>query len=284
MANLKGGNFSKQIRDANFRLEARGEKKGSDHKTHSNATFEKREMYMNDFAKYAEENNLDGKLNQLMTPDNIDNFLNQRLEGLANMTIENYISGFNSLLNALEEQNITIPKDDYDLTEKWHVIKETLAPTQTELRGVENPEQVINGLYEIKFESGLMAELQLNLGYRVSEAEKIVNNPDKYITQSNGGILKLVGVIGKGGKEYVPKEINTDLANKLNSSGKITQSTYQRHLSNYNISSHDFRFQYARNLYEKLEPDNGVHSLKMVSQQLNHNREEITNYYLSKTQ
>ena len=51
MANLKGGSFEKQIRDANFRLDAFGHSRhaNNSHKTHSDATRIKRDGYWKDF-------------------------------------------------------------------------------------------------------------------------------------------------------------------------------------------------------------------------------------------
>lgn len=48
MANLKGSNFEKQIRDANFRLAAFGEKRHgtNSHLTHSDSLRVKRDSYL----------------------------------------------------------------------------------------------------------------------------------------------------------------------------------------------------------------------------------------------
>ena len=61
MANLKGGNWDRQIRDANFRLAAFGQKRNgmNSHRTHSTATRKKRKNYFSDFKRFAEEKGLD---------------------------------------------------------------------------------------------------------------------------------------------------------------------------------------------------------------------------------
>ena len=57
MGNLKGGNFSKQIKNALIRLDARGQGryKTDSRKTHSNALMKKREMYLKDFARFVKK-------------------------------------------------------------------------------------------------------------------------------------------------------------------------------------------------------------------------------------
>ena len=54
MANLKGGNFEKQIKDAFHRLEAFGVGRvgKNDNLTHSDKLAEKREMYLTDVSKF----------------------------------------------------------------------------------------------------------------------------------------------------------------------------------------------------------------------------------------
>lgn len=286
MANLKGSSFDKQIRDANFRLAAYGEPKGDDHKTHSNAQGEKREMYLNDFKQFAEDNGLEGKMNELMTPGNLDKFLEERLEGLQANTIENYASGFKSLLDGLEEQNITIPREDYDFTEKGQELALEAPEIEQEIRGLQGQEEeIFDSLFEKSHELGTLAQLQLEEGFRISEAQEILTNPDKYIKTAPDGSHRLEDVVGKGGHIYSPKEISQDLASKLNNCNEIpSQSTYNRELKEFNVSSHDFRFQYAKNEYERLEPTMPKEeALLTISEELNHHRAEITEYYLSRT-
>ena len=84
MANLKGGSFQKQIRDANFRLAAFGKQRNgtNSNRTHSDALRIKRDTYFKDFKEFAENEELEGKLNTLMTEENVDSFLKQRLESI----------------------------------------------------------------------------------------------------------------------------------------------------------------------------------------------------------
>ncbi|MDP3119322.1 MAG: hypothetical protein Q8N01_02760 [Sulfuricurvum sp.] len=288
MSNLKGSTFPKQIKDLQIRLEARGTKKStSNHKTHSNAQATKRDMYINDFVKYAENNQMEGKLNQLLTADNINSFLEERLAGLSLNTMENYISGWNSLLNALEEVNIThsIPKNY--LTAYWHEIRDSTenTPTQNESRGLgDRAESVIDELYEKRYESGLLAQLQHDLGFRVSEAYSIISNPEKYIHPLSNGDYQVSGVSGKGGHIYQEKSIDGDLVEKIKHAQDMPSlSTYHRDLEAIaGISSHDFRYDFAKNLYEKLLDDGAGHhqALRTVSEKMNHHRSSISQIYL----
>ena len=79
MANLKGGNFEKQMKDAFHRLEAFGVGRvgKSDNLTHSDKLAQKREMYLRDITSFFKSKNLNDKLNTLFTKQNLDNFFNK---------------------------------------------------------------------------------------------------------------------------------------------------------------------------------------------------------------
>ena len=252
MANLKGGSFEKQIKDAFHRLEAFGVGRvdKNDNLTHSDKLAEKREMYLKDISDYFTSQNLNDKLNTLLTKDNLDKFFNQRLEDLSTKTQENYLRGFSSMLKGLEQQNINIPvhledKDFFD--DKVKGIKDQ-AETIIENRYIDNVKDVIKNLYENRAISGLIAQTQYELSIRQSEAFELVKNPNKYL--DNGYIVDLVG---KGNHKYMAKEISFELEQKLlnNSYDLIDKSTYYNDLQKYDISSHDFRFTSARDKFEE---------------------------------
>ena len=287
MANLKGGSFEKQIKDAFHRLEAFGVGRvdKNDNLTHSDKLAEKREMYLKDISDYFTSQNLNDKLNTLLTKDNLDKFFNQRLEDLSTKTQENYLRGFSSMLKGLEQQNINIPvhledKDFFD--DKVKGIKDQ-AETIIENRYIDNVKDVIKNLYEDRTISGLIAQTQYELSIRQSEAFELVKNPNKYI--ENGRVENL---IGKGNHSYDSKEISFELEQKLLNNQKqlISKSTYYEDLKKYNISSHDFRFTSARDKFEE-KINNGISEKEaklQISSELNHKREEITDYYLNRTQ
>ena len=287
MANLKGGSFEKQIKDAFHRLEAFGVGRvdKNDNLTHSDKLAEKREMYLKDISDYFTSQNLNDKLNTLLTKDNLDKFFNQRLEDLSTKTQENYLRGFSSMLKGLEQQNINIPvhledKDFFD--DKVKGIKDQ-AETIIENRYIDNVKDVIKNLYEDRTISGLIAQTQYELSIRQAEAFELIENPNKYI--ENGRVENL---IGKGNHSYDSKEISFELEQKLLNNQKqlISKSTYYEDLKKYNVSSHDFRFTSARDKFEE-KINNGISEKEaklQISSELNHKREEITDYYLNRTQ
>ncbi|RBQ26971.1 hypothetical protein [Arcobacter sp. CECT 9188] len=286
MANLKGGNFEKQIKDAFHRLEAFGVGRigKNDNLTHSDKLAEKREMYLKDITSFFKSQNLNDKLNTLFTKENLDNFFNQRLENLSSKTSENYLRGFSSMLQGLEQQNIYIPlhlEDKSFFDDRVKIIKDE-ADIVIENRYIHNVNDVIKNLYEDRAISGLIAQCQYDLSIRQSEAFELVKNPYKYL--DNGYIVDLVG---KGNHRYIPKQISFELEQKLlnNSYYLIDKSTYYSDLKSYNISSHDFRFTAARDKFEDmLKSGISEKEAKLkVSEELNHKREAITDYYLKRT-
>ena len=287
MANLKGGSFEKQIKDAFHRLEAFGVGRvgKNDNLTHSDKLAEKREMYLKDITSFFKSQNINNKLNTLFTKENLNNFFNERLKNLSSKTSENYLRGFSSMIKGLEQQNIYIPlhlEDKSFFDDRVKIVKSE-ANIIIENRYIENVNNVIKNLYENRAISGLIAQTQYELSIRQSEAFELVKNPNKYL--DNGYIVDLVG---KGNHKYMAKEISFELEQKLlnNSYDLIDKSTYYNDLQKYDISSHDFRFTSARDKFEDMLK-NGISEKEAkvkVSQELNHKREAITDYYLRRTE
>ncbi|PUE64797.1 hypothetical protein [Arcobacter lacus] len=286
MANLKGGNFEKQMKDAFHRLESFGVGRvgKNDNLTHSDKLAEKREMYLRNITSFFKSQNLNNKLNTLFTKENLDNFFNERLKNLSSKTKENYLRGFSSMLQGLEQQNIYIPlhlEDKSFFDDRVKIVKSG-ADIIIENRYINNVDNVIKNLYEDRYISGLIAQTQYELSIRQSEAFELVKNPLKYL--DNGYIIDL---IGKGNHKYNSKEISFELEQKLlnNSYDLIDKSTYYKDLQKYDISSHDFRFSSARDKFEDMLK-NGISEKEAklkVSEELNHKREAITDYYLKRT-
>jgi len=288
MANLKGSSFEKQIKNALIRLDSRGTKRHAtgSRLTHSNALYRKREMYLRDFAKFAERKGLEGKLNTLMTRENVIEFMNERLSELSPKSALDYSSGFNSMLHGLEQTRVTIDKSIHN------TLKEFTADYRAEFNAIKNDYEVgrsindtgafINYLEQIRESSAVVAELQLETGLRVSEALEVAKNfQDYYNPQTN----ELIGITGKGGQEYYPKEISPELAYKLqNLQTTPSYSTYYNDLKELDHKPHDLRISYAINHYNELKEQGYSHkeALKLTSQELNHHREAITLYYLSR--
>jgi methionine synthase II (cobalamin-independent) len=290
MANLRGGTFEKQIKDAFHRTLALGESRHmkEDNFTHSLALAQKREMYLRDFKEYLEQKGItEGKINTYMTEQTIRDFLEQRTEHLSHKSALDYTTGFNSLLKGLEQANITIPanpsRNDF-LKDFRETFRSELKELEIESgRYIQNLDQKLEELKEIRFESYVIAKIQSETGLRVNEALEVAKNFSNYYNEQNSN---LEGIIGKGNHEYAPKEISYQLAQEIQKLENIPHyNTYRNDLQKVGIDrSHDFRVTYAKDLLEsKLEQGISYkEALKEVSQEINHHRPEMTEYYLAK--
>ncbi len=289
MANLKGGTFEKQIKNALIRLDARGTKRfGTNSRlTHSNALYQKREMYLKDFANYLSSKGInEGKLNNYFKEEHISDFLNERLSELSPKSALDYTTGFNSMLHGLEQTKVTIDKSVHN------VLREYTSDYRAEFNQIKNDYETgraisdtnyfLNNLQEIRESSSVIAELQLETGLRISEALEVARNFDNYYNpQSN----TLEGIIGKGGQEYDIKPISEELAYKLQNLNETpSYSTYYNDLKELDHKPHDLRITYAQETYNQLKEQGYSYkeALKEVSKELNHHREAITLYYLSR--
>jgi len=291
MANLRGGNFDKQIKDAFYRVQKLGQGRHmqQDNFTHSLALAEKRQMYLRDFKQYLEEQGIkEGKLNTYMTKENVKSFLEARVSNLSPKSALDYTAGFNSLLKGLEQANITIPsnpsQNDFlkDFREQFRSeMKELKFETN---RYINNMQEKLEQLREIRYESYVIAKVQAETGLRVSEAQEVVKNFDKYFDRENSTIN---GVIGKGNHQYNPKPISSSLVKEIQKVSDIpSKSTYARDLKDIGIDkSHNFRVTYVKDkLVSKLEQGKEYkESLKEVSKEINHHRSNMTEYYLNRS-
>ena len=289
MANLRGSSFDKQIKDAFFRVLRLGEERHlkDDNFAHSLALADKRRMYLNDFKSFLQENGITtGKINQYMTENIVREFIEQRTINLSPKSALDYTSGFNSLLKGLQQANVTIPSNPIQndfLKEIREIYREELKEIERESgRYINDLNEKLDSLEEIRYSSYVIAKLQLETGLRVNEALEVVKNFDKYYDKENS---TLNGVVGKGNHEYKSKEISNQLALEIQKIDKIpSYNAYNKDLKKVDIGrSHDFRVTYAKNLLEyKLEQ--GIdykEALKEISEELNHHRPEMTEYYLS---
>lgn len=289
MANLRGGSIDKQLKDAFQRLAAfgQGRHNETDHLTHSDGLATKREMYLRDWGNFVKDEGIGDKVNQAMTADNMNRFLEKRLEDLSNATKESYIRGWSSLVQGLNEKNIsTHVQRDYfdqkmnDLREQEDWRKEPIIG-----RSVTGVEEIIDQLYEKRYATGVYAEVMHELGFRSSESIKLLTEPDRYIVEQNGELV-VEGLIGKGNHIYDHKAISGDLAYKIQLIYKVpSYSTFYRDLRELGINAHGFRYTYAKETLEEKLSDEGQSyhdALKEVSKELNHHREEMTTYYLNR--
>ena len=286
MANLRGGNYNKQIKSAFHKLEAFGVgRQGKDsHKTHSDGLAKKREEFLNSYKLFAENNNFTDKLNKTMTPDNMDNYLSVRLEGLSLKTQINYVRILSSTVQGLSEANITLGVDKSYFDTKVQEIK-SLAPTPTIRmdRAIKNVNAVIHKLYEKNYTSGVLAEVQYKLGLRVAEAYKIIQDSNKYIVNNSVQDLR-----GKGNRLYAPKEISNDLIAKIEAVQNIPhENTYRNHISkvtNGEYTPHSLRFTHALDTFKQGVKDNTPYKqlMETITESLGHSRISMSNFYLKR--
>lgn len=215
LANLKGGTFEKQLKDAFHRLSAFGEKRHNtnSHQTHSSKLALKREEYGRSFAKFLTEKGFEGKINTHMTTENIKDFLEQRTQNLAYSTTENYVRGFSSFITGLQESNISIDCDKKVFDNMVKNLKDTEPKPELETgRAVNEPEKIIEQISHTHYSLSLVASVQLELGLRVSEAYEVVNNLEKYYSEENQTLEKIVG---KGNQQYDSKPISDNLVRAI---------------------------------------------------------------------
>ena len=290
IANLKGGSFEKQVRDANFRLAAFKEPRNgtNSNRTHSDALRIKRDGYFKDFKEFAEEQQLEGKLNELVTEDRMSDFLEQRLESINSFSAqEDYIRGWSGLVQGLQQSNISIDLDVGYFTEQVSIYKEEAierGDTFGEPKMITttyHPTEIIN---ELNSPFDVIAQVQHETGFRVSEAYDVINKLEQHLDD-----LKLHSVKGKGGQMYNAKFISLELKImllklKAQNIQLPHKSTYYRHLQKFGMASHDIRAFYTKELYEEKRKKGLSHieACRFVSKEINHHRTQITEYYLAK--
>jgi len=288
MANLRGSDFEKQIKNALIRLDARGTKryKTGSRLTHSHALYKKREMQLNNFKKFAENKGLQGKLNTHLTPQNIQEFLDNRLANLSPKSALDYVTTFNSMLQGLEQTKVSINPEVKEIlreyTQDYRAEFNNVKNDYETGRAIQNQENFLNNLQEIRESSSVVAELQLETGLRAGEAIEVAKNFNDYYNPQNS---TLEGIIGKGGQEYYIKEINDNLAYKLSNLEKTpSYNTYYKDLKELDQKPHNLRISFAKNKFEELKKNGYSYreALKEVSKELNHHRESITIYYLNR--
>jgi hypothetical protein len=286
MANLRGAKIDKQLKDAFYRLANFGiSRYQSDSKnlTHSLGLAKKRETELKQFGTFLKNEHFTGKVNEVITEKMMEKFFDQRLQNLQNSTKETVIRTWSSLVQGLQSKNIDIVLEKNYFDEKIERLREegNIRKIKTN-QAITNIQQIINKIYDIRYETGVYSETMYQLGIRSSEAIELIKNPSEYITVHNGK-YEVCHLIGKGNHQYNFKIISVSLVNKIEQIKKIpSKSTLHRDLKSVGINSHQLRYTFAKEHTEKLYKYGLEHKkvLKEVSKELNHKRGEMTNYYL----
>ncbi|MFY9141274.1 hypothetical protein [Sulfuricurvum sp.] len=286
MANLKGSDHDRQIYDALYRLEARGEGRTgearNDALNHSHAVVEKRTMVLKDFSRYTTEKGLEGKLNQLMTRENVTEFLRARTDGLKSSSTEGYVSNFSALVKGLASKNITIPVAGSDRAKFFAELKNELG--RTDHKNFEKGRYIAEDrakeiISTINTRSSAIAELQYMHGFRASEAREIVNHSEKYLKENTIELVK-----GKGGQPYRVKEISNELKEKIERSTEIiSKGKYYRDIEKVieKNRAHDLRVTFSIDNYSNLRTKgmSDREAKKETTEEINHHRGSMTEYY-----
>lgn len=187
------------------------------------------------------------------------------------------------MIQGLNEVNISTPISKEYFNSKINEIKSTTTkePIKTN-RAINNVSNFIQNLYDKRFESGVLSQIQYELGFRVSEAIKLISNPLNYIKNNS-----VVGMIGKGNHKYHDKPISQELQAKISIVENIpSQNTYRNDIKSLSPehSTHSLRYNYAKNEFNK-KIEQGIaykQALKEVSEGLNHSRVEMSKWYLAR--
>jgi len=295
MANLRGGTFQKQVKDAFFRLEKYGQSRHNKEVKGfvSARRLDQAKVMLNKFSNYLERQGItSGKINEYMSDKAVlRDFAEREIfrHDYAPSTVQEYSSLFSKVVENLAHNNVSISQEAISYTkELYQEAKENFRADNFETgRYVNGLTDKLNDLYQKNFSSGVIAEIQGTMGLRISEAHELVRNFQEYYNPDTG---KVEGLIGKANHEYMPKSISQDLVYKIeaihrNEAPIPSQNSYREDLKEVGINkSHDLRITYAKDLYDSLKNQGYTEreALKEVSRELNHNRLEITQYYLAR--
>ncbi|MBN2896152.1 MAG: hypothetical protein JXK05_09725 [Campylobacterales bacterium] len=288
MANLRGNSSEKQIKDAFHRLVAFGQgRRDTDLKgqTHSLGTADKRLTELKAFGDYMHTIDFTGKLNTMMHPQMMEQFFASRLEGLQSSSKESVLRTWSSMTEGLKEKNISIDLDQSYFDGKVQQLRDQGPIREAKTKqAVQNLDRVLNELYDKRMESGIYAEIMAQTGLRSREAYELMRHSERYCVALNNGYV-VRGLKGKGNHRYADKPISVELLRNIQNIQKLPSlSTLTRDFKVMGLNAHRFRYSYARNRVEALYTQGVEHHtvLKSVSQELNHKREEMTQYYIKR--
>ena len=220
-----------------------------------------------------------------ITGEHIKSYLEQRASEVEYKTLKIDMAGINKLEQAINNYNNT----DVDFRSAVEDFRQDIKldteyiQNINESRALLEPEKVINSIENESHK--LVADMQLNYGFRINEVAKI--DLDK---QLNNNILS---VQAKGG-QIINKELNQEHLSKLqelSSNGifNINKLEYGNDLKNacevnseYYTGSHALRHNYAQNQFESYAKAGMSYNecLRATAEDLGHHREDITHRYL----
>lgn len=220
-----------------------------------------------------------------ITGEHIKSYLEQRALEVEYKTLKIDMAGINKLEQAINNYNNT----DVDFRSAVEDFRQDIKldteyiQNINESRALLEPEKVINSIENESHK--LVADMQLNYGFRINEVAKI--DLDK---QLNNNILS---VQAKGG-QIINKELNQEHLSKLqelsfNGIFNINKLEYGNDLKNacevnseHYTGSHALRHNYAQNQFESYAKAGMSYNecLRATAEDLGHHREDITHRYL----
>lgn len=220
-----------------------------------------------------------------ITGEHIKSYLEQRSSEVEYKTLKIDMAGLNKLEQAINNYNNT----DVDFRSAVEDFRQDIKldteyiQNINESRALLEPEKVINSIENESHK--LVADMQLNYGFRLNEVAKI--DLDK---QLNNNILS---VQAKGG-QIINKELNQEHLSKLqelsfNGIFNINKLEYGNDLKNacevnseHYTGSHALRHNYAQNQFESYAKAGMSYNecLRATAEDLGHHREDITHRYL----
>lgn len=220
-----------------------------------------------------------------ITGEHITSYLEQRASEVEYKTLKIDMAGINKLEQAINNYNNT----DVDFRSAVEDFRQDIKldteyiQNINESRALLEPEKVINSIENESHK--LVADMQLNYGFRLNEVAKI--DLDK---QLNNNILS---VQAKGG-QIINKELNQEHLSKLqelsfNGIFNINKLEYGNDLKNacevnseHYTGSHALRHNYAQNQFESYAKAGMSYNecLRATAEDLGHHREDITHRYL----
>jgi hypothetical protein len=234
-----------------------------------------------------------------LTTENIREFLAYKIEiGVSYSHWSGYAAAVGKLENALNGY-----ADKYDRGNEYNLRAAIIElrpearfelPRFTGTRNYENPGQLASSIGNPEF--SLVAEIQHQSGLRVAGASCIGAKQLRGLSHDvhTGKAVGLVAYIGKGGKPgtaLLPPETYQQLAKHISEHGqlKVSVDGYRQALKaaamqtsqQYN-GSHGLRWNFAQERFSELQSVGASYenALGIVSNELGHNRIEITLHYL----
>jgi len=290
--NLKGSDFSRQVKNSLVRLDRLNTSKhssssgvdgGPSRCTFGVKTNDKRNDMIRDFANYISNRyGEEDKLNTHFIDKKIDSFLRDRMSNnQSSITKVNYARSFSSMLQGLRETNVSVAAskdvfDNYVKEVKDHAEEKA---DRNDYIPLEDRDAILDNLSSRNVGFAYIAELQGLTALRVSEARAIVESPHAYIKNNC-----LVSISGKGGREYDPIILTNELHSLISKIGQgvsVPYSSYAAALKDLGIKSNFYRTSYCRDrMISNLNRMSYRESLRHISLEINHTRESVTQYYL----